>query len=499
MYEKSIDLITKIIDDAKVIVCNEKKKYDKLMVVIENFIHDNDIIVKEIKDYFFEVYTNDMFSLPNKLADVLYEYDPQTAKNVMVLIKIYKYHCKLNIDGITFVSFTYLNNEINNNIIEYRQKGYYTSHQLKFFGPEIQLINLYADLVNPNFIDSWPDLYKHEKEYTKDINNSLVKRINDLKFNDTDHKKNKKHNTADTTTNTSSDTTTDTTDTSSDSSSSSDYVGGATCKRSKYSNVNIQNYSKSKNVLYTELSDYYNIFSKKNMSKKIYASNVVTGDISKSSNKDLTISKIFNTFIDNDSHILIGPASVLLYTNKNIKISRIQIISKRSLNEEIDNIKKIFPDNLVYQIRNLLIPTNLNLYKLIVYVDKEPVLDIYNASTFELVPYNILSRNNNDIPVGSPLVILRFRLVDLWNTLYNIKYNNIKSNIGLSIVNRILEDYSTMRKMIDNMELSSIFPITYMGLYEDTQLSKERVTNRLKKRFIPPYIPQFSHKKIEID
>jgi hypothetical protein len=373
MYEKSF-IISECINLAKIIIENNMKKYDLLMTVIEQFIIDNDIIVKENNKYFFNLYTTDMYNLPKQLTNLLYKTDLILAKYVTLVTRIAKYHSRISINNIIFIHFTYINKEIRNNLISYKCPSNYISEELECFGPEIQLINLYADLVNPSLVSKWSDLIKQEQKYSPEITQVRIE-------------------------------------------------GG------KESNIDV----------------------------------------------------LLNNYISKH-HVLIGQLGIQLITNNKKNIyGRLQIITDQSFDQEINNIRKLFP-SMNYIIIHLKVPTNLNLYKLTVFINKYPLIDIFDAGRYEAVSYNNLSIDNIDIQLGSPFVIKRFILIELWSVMYAIKNGQKISN---DIINKLLTDY----KKVPDFKPNILFPKTYIGYIEDPLLKKERLTQKLKTHFIPPYMP----------
>jgi len=427
------EIIKNIIDEAKILVTNKRKKYDQLMKIIEEFISENDIYVKEISDYFFNLYTNDMFNLPIQLTDLLYNYDPILAKYATLEIKIYKYHSRISIDGIQFVHFTYINPEIRQNILKYSCSGLYTNLKCKCFGPEIILINIYADLINPSLSNNWSNLYKVEENLSNEIINDLDERVGGVEI--------------------------------------------------------------TKQTLIGQMMDmYYGNLLKTSI---IYNKNNFEIEYLQSFNKSENIHNYKQILINNyicDDHVLIGKTAINIY-NKTNKIARLQIITSKTFNNEIDILKDLLGSSISYSINNLKIPTNLNLHKLTIYINKEAIIDIYNAGNFEVINYNRLTDLKSDsnikssINIGTPFVIMRFRLIDIWYTLYNIKTGNIVKNIGMPVIFKLITNYIEMRKLLNLLNLTNIFSINYIGFFEDQILNKLRIAARLKIKFIPPYIP----------
>ena len=432
MYDTEI--ISSIINDAKKIVSEDRKKYNKLMKVIEKFIAENDIIVREVTEYFFNLYTMDMFNLPLKLTNLLYDSDPILAKYVSLDIKIYKYHSRISIDGIQFVHFTYINSEIRQNIINYTCIGIYTSVKYKCFGPEITLINLYADLVHPGQRKNWYNLLLTEKTLADEITESLTERI----------------------------------------------IGG-------------RGNSYKIGLVGQMIAKYYGNALKCHLSYKSNASiinNLEYYSAKKEHTFDFNIKlKIIKNFI-NDSHVVVGQLGIDSYNNTLNKSVRLQIVTSNTLNEEIKNIKQILGVSITYNIYNVKIPTNLNLHKLSVFYEREHLIDIYDAGNYEVIPYNVIDINNiKECNIGTPFVIMRFRLVDIWYTLYNIKVGSLPKNVGLPIVHKLIDNYIAIRNKMLNMPIENIFSLNYIGHIEDINLNKLRIADRLKIKYIPSYLP----------
>lgn len=393
MYEKSTIINDRVIQ-AKDIVLGNRKKYDFLMKIIEEFIVDNDIIVRSNENYFFDLYTTNMTTLPKQLTDLLYQSNSILSKYVTLVIKIYKYHSRIIINGITFIHFTYLNPEIRKNIIHYEISCVFIDKKYKSFGPEIQLINIYEKLVNPTLLHTWEELYKKENISIKLITDDLKKRI----------------------------------------------YGG--------------------------------------------------------DEKYIKINKIIDNFISN-KHVVIGQLAIIIYQKKkNYKVNRIQLITENKIEDEIIKIKKLIP-SVEYFVCNLKVPTNLNLHKITFYTvidnKKYNFLDIYDAGNYELISFNkcsFINKNisiNPDIQVGSPFIIKRFRLIDIWSTLFITNIGSISAEDSKFIINKLIDDIIMIDEI--NVKIDQLFSTNYIGFLEDPILIKERVAIKLRLKYIIPYTP----------
>lgn len=441
MYDPEI--ITSIINDAKQLVSKNRKKYDDLMKIVEHFISNNDIIVKSMQDYFFDLYTNDMYSLPMKLTDLLYNSDPIVAKYVMLEIKIYKYHSRISIDGIQFVHFTYINQEIKQNILDYTCLSPRAQLPCKSFGPEVMLINIYQDIINPLLIESWDDIFKIEIQLFKEISDHFKERLGGNDTNDV-----------------------------------SDFNITSNKSSNKINNIHLVQ------QMMTMYSRFYNEL---HVAAKSSERNMSYEDI----NLDKYKKTLLSSYINEEYHVLIGQIAINAYNSFN-KLGRLQVITSRQFNDEITNLKQILGDSITYNIVNLMIPTNLNLHRMTVYLDKSVILDIYNAGTFELVNYHNIcdiypsSIIKSCVNIGTPFVIMRFRLIDIWYTLYSIKKKHLNKDTTMPTIYRLLAEYINIRRKLND---NNIISDKYIGIYEDILLNKQRITAKLKDKYIPPYFP----------
>lgn len=208
------------------------------------------------------------------------------------------------------------------------------------------------------------------------------------------------------------------------------------------------------------------------------------GDKSDGDCSDSIVKQLLLRFVKN-RHIIIGKIAVDLYNNKKIiqfNKLRLQLITEVSLDEEIDILKKKFPD-LRHVISHLHLPINLNIYKIILYHGKTPVMDIFNVATFQICPFNINIFNNKKLQLASPYVIKCFKLIDVWNILYMSKVGLISSNVANNIIDH------TMSDELPQMPIKNQFPLNFIGKYEDLNIKRERLANKLKTKFIIPFMP----------
>jgi hypothetical protein len=378
----STEVIKSYIERAKQIIIEKNKKYNKLIRTIETFIVNNNIIVKPDNRSLYplyNLYTNNIYVLPKELTNLLYKTDV-LAKDIVLIVKINKYYSKISFNNITFITFTYINEEISNSLLDYKCAGIYKKY--KCFGPEIELINIYAELVNPKYIDSWSELLISEHTLLPNISNKLVERIS----------------------------------------------GG------------------------------------------------------KMDNNDDVINLLLSKFI-NTSHVIIGQYANNFYNKTNKPVVKLQIITMNHFNDEVSNLKVILP-SINYKIYHLKIPTNLKLYKMSISYNKNIVMEIYNAGQIEVISY--IPGPSFNIQIGTPFVLKRFKLIDIWNITYLLNIGAISKEVSINIISKLVREFNDIKNVTD---LSILFSKNYIGYIEDEFLSQARLANKLKLEFIPPYSP----------
>ena len=109
---------------------------------------------------------------------------------------------------------------------------------------------------------------------------------------------------------------------------------------------------------------------------------------------------------------------------------RLQIISG-NVDQSISQAKLMWPNAEIKKV-DLALPHDFRLEKRTVYVNKKPVMDIFNSAEYELVPY--IGRPKVNM-IAHHYVICRFLLIDYWiSVLFNTKRKNL-----LHLVKKICE------------------------------------------------------------
>ena len=198
---------------------------------------------------------------------------------------------------------------------------------------------------------------------------------------------------------------------------------------------------------------------------------------------------ILNSIIEySKDNVLVGVNAILLYMFNLSKINnfkhKIILITQNNLMDEIDKIKKVSVKydvaNFVFEVNSLKLPFDNRIKKVSVYyrfqtsTDSgiEHILDLYDTAQFELSPYN----NINKMKIGSPPLILKFLLLDIWYEF--MKYKKINKSY--------LYNYITFSKFINN-NFEKYFTTNYIGKYENYEghLKKLSIYNSSYYKYIP--------------
>jgi hypothetical protein len=116
---------------------------------------------------------------------------------------------------------------------------------------------------------------------------------------------------------------------------------------------------------------------------------------------------------------------------------------------------------------------------------REPIIDIYNTASFNLVPYYNTSADSKSIKMATKFAKLRHKLVDIWIIRLMIQMKVINESFSDSILFAMESEFWEISE-----EKTIMFPETFLGRYEDiTTALKKAVANDTKK--YPPYMPLY--------
>ena len=303
---------------------------------------------------------------------------------------------------------------------------------LSYFPPEIELMEIYHKLYLPNYFNEWTDLLEYEKLLYNKI--KTIKKLDYKNISSSDMAR-----------------------LTNGSTNSSLKIGGSKCK----------------------------------LKSKI--------EISK-------LKKIMMKFLNNENYIIVGKSAHELIKKENLSLDdNIQIISENDIVVDYNAISiylsKHTDFGIFYKKKNLYIPKDNRICRHTIFIKyptstlsgckiiDKPFMDIYNCSSYELLPYINLTYDDINLKVGNLLVQSRFLLIDLWilRLLHCLKIiDDDKFLINKKYI------FDTLEWLKKNMKMK--FDDDYTGINYDEKIAQKIIISEknIKKT---SYYPELSMKK----
>jgi len=218
-------------------------------------------------------------------------------------------------------------------------------------------------------------------------------------------------------------------------------------------------------------------------------------------------SDIRDKFATGPGRVLVGPEAIRIGGGSGGRASssgRLQVVAVSPVAdeaEEVATLAKSHGISVTWGINTPRIPSDSRMERLTVYIvhphnrGREPILDIYNCGSYEAVPYRLakLSKNGPDIKIGTPFLIMRFRLVDLWTIRILEKMNVIKSEYARTITRETVADFVAAAVAVSAAAAASsaadLLPVSnYVGRATDAGLALKRAA-QASGNFYKPYYP----------
>lgn len=163
----------------EMVLVSRKSKYESLYKNIEEYVNRkqnvilndyNRIIDSESPVMLYEVYTNEADVVSRELTDDIYR---NVGKYVIMNTHEYKLEYSISYDGLTVVKIygirEYKNIGIFTLINPIVKKGYWSDLNLRYFPPELDLIEIYRKLYSPEFYGDWDNLVVAEKNMFEEL------------------------------------------------------------------------------------------------------------------------------------------------------------------------------------------------------------------------------------------------------------------------------------------------------------------------------------------
>jgi hypothetical protein len=253
---------------------------------------------------------------------------------------------------------------------------------------------------------------------------------------------------------------------------------------------------------------YHNIYLYEEQEKNIQLEKLLFGQIQEridkniiggacpSSVKSLVASikaHMIETLIKKMNNIIIIGSWVKNIVEDNIcgNNEKIQIISDIEPNELYDLInnflKNIKDVKLIRKNQDIHIPKDYRTTKITYYIkdkyDEKPFLDLFNCTTFELIPYQIY----NNYKIAHKYVILRFLFIDLWIIKFIGFLKLLTDDIVKKKIKIIWSDIQFIKEFNYDEE-----KIKYIGTFKKYDIYKKLIKLEEKKYY--PYFPEIYYK-----
>jgi hypothetical protein len=196
---------------------------------------------------------------------------------------------------------------------------------------------------------------------------------------------------------------------------------------------------------------------------------------------------------------------------------RVQLVTANRLKEEAEDLQRLAAAhsiNISTAINDPSVPIDPRLERLTGYMltgegKREPFINIFGAGQYELVPWV----EKSGVRTGTPIVIMRFRLVDIWTIQLLLHIKSITPGYARNIMYDALRDFEKSAEDLDRLlrgdptqTVRGLFPFLqgaigdgrgFVGYWTDSVVSQKQIAWKARKEhpfFHPPYFPATKHK-----
>jgi len=189
--------------------------------------------------------------------------------------------------------------------------------------------------------------------------------------------------------------------------------------------------------------------------------------------------KILADVVDNNEDIImVGEHAIRIINDRNfLNLSDWQPTKLISVIGDLkkisERVQKVFPNNIVTQ-QSKLVPVleDFRLERGVIKLDDKEVMYVYSASNYDCIPYNTVSAKKSKIRIGSPFVLMRFLLVDLWMVRWIHHINMIDDAFAKTRIKNIVKVIVSLRTKLQDPKID----IKTMSVSSDTLLGTKIIT-----------------------
>lgn len=220
-------------------------------------------------------------------------------------------------------------------------------------------------------------------------------------------------------------------------------------------------------------------------------------------------------FAATSCRVLIGSVATHLLSGR-ATFERLQVVTANSFDQELKTVEELLSRSkvkLTSVVFDPKLPGDLHLRKMTIFIvhgaTRTPIIDIYNAGTFSLIPYvtykNIMKSTKisgkqppNTMKIGTPYVLIYYKLVAMWTVFSLLYLKAIEKNTASKIITTNVLEIKLINKYISEM-IDSDMPMhevvvrtipthAFIGHYEDKIILNKRIADDSKIKHYP-YLP----------
>jgi len=195
---------------------------------------------------------------------------------------------------------------------------------------------------------------------------------------------------------------------------------------------------------------------------------------------------IMKDLLPYSEYVLIGTRAIDLVNSKlQEDPEKLQIISPNKIENDINKLATILNKytklSISFREQNLRIPQDNRLKKYTIYLKsggfkskERAIIDIYNATSYELVPFVMSQRfphcKLRNVKIANRFVVCRFLLVDLWVIRLIGAMGSLPESILVNKINKVFGYFEKIQNK-NKTYRNKIFGICYAGQYVDSNIS----------------------------
>ena len=232
-------------------------------------------------------------------------------------------------------------------------------------------------------------------------------------------------------------------------------------------------------------------------------------------------------FVAGPGRVLVGAAAIAIATGRRVanQDDRLQIVSLGKLEaESVEIVELLGCSGVTARIDNPNLAVDPRLRRLTIHFEsdgrREALIDVYNSAGFEAIPWQAVgeysggrrgrrarepakrAHETSELPtnlrIGTPYVLMRYRLIDFWIVQLLLSNRVIGSDFAKGAMYGILSGFEAAAELCDaqiakcaseSPDAVGLLPITaYVGRIEDCALAlRRKAATSIRRQYYPQY------------